>query len=341
MQIVHTHSADLGWQPINHMVGLLSELAGADVHVVPYERSWSRLDKLASVVPRMRRGAEDVLVVCPVPGNLMSLVDLPGWRGLRSVSAWVIDSWWDDRIPRLAKRLGQFDTIYISEAENIDAWRTATGTEIVHLPIGADTLGNHFDPGRERDIDLLRVGRMPPAWSDDELVSAEAARRGLRFAGRPPTSPTAAGAMQLLWSWERRARFVAAFSNRVSAAAYTHPTREYLTPRWADAWSSGARSLGTLPASASADLLAGESNVEVPWDDVGAGLDVLSEQVRAWTPTSAVQTRLHALAHLDWRHRFSVIEKQLDEQWDALALDHRRILDEQAALRAWSSDRAT
>lgn len=335
MYIVHTHSEDLGWQPINHMVSLLSRLSGTDVVSVPYEKPWSRLEKLASVVPRAHRGVQDLLVVSPVPGNLLSLTEFPGWRHtLRKVSAWVIDSWWDDRIPRLAKRLGQFDTIYISEAENIDAWREITGADIVHLPIGADVLGNAFDPSAGRDIDLLRVGRMPEMWEDEVLVGTEAARRGLRFMGRPPLAANASEAMDMLWSWERRARFVAAFSNRVSAAAYTHPTREYLTPRWADAWSSGARTVGALPATSSAALLAGESNIELPFDDVGAAMDLLAAHVHAWTPATAVRTRLHALAHVDWRHRFSVIQDGFGEQWEALGAEHRQLVREQEDLRA-------
>lgn len=316
------------------MVSLLSRISGAKVTTVSDERQWSRLERLGAVVPRQRFGSADVLVVCPVPEHLMALVAAPRWRsGLRRVSAWVIDSWWDDRIPRIAKAARQFDTIFVSEAENIDRWRDATRADVVHLPIGADILANPFDPTQERDIDLLRVGRMPVAWDDDEIVARECTRRGLRFQGRPPSSEDAALAMPWLWSWERRTRFVLAFSNLVSPADYTHPRLEYLTPRWADAWGSGAVTIGALPQTQSSAAVAEACSVKIPWNDLSAGLDAVADLVAQWQPNMALEVRRQAVLHMDWRHRFAVMEREFGAHWSGLSDELDQLKEEERDLQ--------
>ena len=329
MHIVYTRADEPGWYPVTHMVHLLTRLSGATLAEVSASRETGWAEKLASVVPR-RRGTEDLLVVCPAPGHMQALTSLPRWwSGFRSVSAWVIDSWWDERIPRLARGGRQFDTVFITEAENIEAWRSSTGVPVEHLPVGADVLGNRFDPGAPRRDDVLRVGRMPQGWDDDDLVSRELARHGLRFAGRPPMVSGVSEGMRVLWEAERRAKFVLAFSNLVSPAPYTHPTLEYVTPRWADALASGASTVGVLPRTSTGRMLWPGSYVDVPLD-LRDGVEAIARAAANWTPQVARENRTGALAVLDWRHRFAALSAWAGTQWEPL----ERELDGLAAERA-------
>lgn len=334
MQIVYAEPPGPGWHPITHMVGVMAQACGADLAVVPGNRPWRRTELLEALLPRRRRGAEDLLVLCPTPSLMRFLLAAPRWRtGFRTAAAWVIDSWWDDAIPRLARARSQFDLVYVSEAENIDRWREVTGRPVRHLPVGTDVLGNPVDVRRDRPVDVLRVGRMPAAWDDDEAVGALARERGLRFAGRPPMSDETPEAMRLLWEAEHGSRFVVAFSNTVSPAANTHPTADYFTPRWADALGSGCRTAGRLPRTrTTAELVWPEANVELPHDDPARGLDVLAEHVGRWTPAEAARTRLAALGTLDWRHRFRRIGEDLSVDETSLARELERLEAHRAEL---------
>lgn len=331
MHIVYTRADEPGWYPITHMVHLLAKVSGATLTEVPAARDSRRAERLASVFPR-RRGAENLLVVCPAPGHLQALSSLPRWWSrFASVSAWVIDSWWDERIPRMARGGRQFDQLFITEPENIDAWRSSTGSPVEHLPVGADVLGNRFDIEATRPDDVLRVGRMPHGWDDDDVVARELARHGLRFAGRPPLVDGVSEGMRVLWEAERRAKFVLAFSNLVSPAPYTHPTLEYVTPRWADALSSGATTVGVLPRTATARTLWPTSNVDIPLG-LTAGVEAIARAAEGWTPEVALTNRANSLGVLDWRHRFALISKWAGGQWESLEEDLERLDRERATL---------
>lgn len=333
MHIVYTRADEPGWYPITHMVHLLARLSRATLTEVPADRVAGRLERLASVVPR-RRGAEDLLVVCPAPGHMQALTSLPRWwSSYRCVSAWVIDSWWDERIPQLARGARQFDRVWITEPENIDAWRSRVGGEVEHLPVGADVLGNVFDVDAPRPVDVLRVGRMPEGWDDDAEVARVFAEHGLRFAGRPPMEKEYDEGMRVLWEAERRAKFVLAFTNLVSPAPYTHPTSEYVTPRWADAISSGATTVGVLPRTATARSLWPAASLDVPLE-LGQGVVAIAEAAARWTPQVACNNRANALRVLDWRHRFKIIQQALGARWEALDQEVAELDTRQASLGA-------
>lgn len=331
---MYTQADEPGWHPVTHMVELLAELSGARVTRVPYRAEARLADKLAGMAPLRRRGAEDLLLVCPAPGHLQALTKAPGWRsGYRSVSAWIIDSWWDDRIPRVARGQGKFDRIFISEPENLDRWLQITGAEVSHLPVGSDVLGNGVDASRARPVDVLRVGRMAPAWENDDVVGAACRERGLTFEGRPPMVRGASPAMQTLWHREGRAKFVLAFSNSVSQADYTHPTAEYFTPRWADALACGATTVGQLPRSATSRSLWDGAAIDVPVDDLSTSIDYLMQLASDWTPATALRNRSGALLVLDWRHRFNVVAQTLGVSWPSLTAELNQLENEAARIQ--------
>lgn len=122
----------------------------------------------------------------PGPYALSFVLEFPELlRGHRRVVAWVIDSFWDDRIPRVARHRGHIDRLFVNDAEVVDSWSQQTGIETSALPFGADVL-RHGTPGGDRPYDLQIVGRQPATWSaPDARSAAEAA--GLRCAPAAPT----------------------------------------------------------------------------------------------------------------------------------------------------------
>lgn len=97
-------------------------------------------------------------------------------------------------------------------------------------------------------------------------------------------------------------RLVLVFSNRVSPAAYTHPTREYLTGRWTDALAAGCLVAGTAPATARTLLWPG-ATVEVSPSDRSVAWPVLIEAAEGWDLARAHAQQHRARQTLDWRWR--------------------------------------
>ena len=205
------------------------------------------ITKTLSALPR-RRGRDQCLIVAPQPAQLNAILTAPGAiRGYERTAAWVIDSFWDDRIPRVARNRGHFDHLFITDSELKDTWQRTTRTPTSWLPFGTDTLA--MKPRRNRPVDLQRVGRQPVAFNDDAEVGAAASALGLVFRGRVPRADTAAGNQRALWNAMARAKFTLAFNNVVSPEENTHPTRHYLTARWTDALANGATVAGMMPAA--------------------------------------------------------------------------------------------
>jgi len=115
-------------------------------------------------------------------------------------------------------------------------------------------------------------------------------------------------------------RLTLSFTNVVSPAPYTHPTRQYLTGRWLDALASGAVVAGAVPVcQASEELLWPEATVELPPSDLRAGVRGLSQVLEQWSPDVARFNYLRALERLDWRHRFASVASILG--WGSATLE--------------------
>src|SRR4051795_9364264 len=79
-------------------------------------------------------------------------------------------------------------------------------------------------------------------------------------------------------------KFTLAFSNSVSPASYTHPTRQYLTGRWTDSLASGAVVAGILPdCDATDELLWPGATLDLGTTDRGLGIERLAAAVDSWT----------------------------------------------------------
>lgn len=262
-----------------------------------------RIAKLGALRPRRRRG-ETCLVIAPQPGHLQALLAVDHWRrGYDHVVAWVIDSFWTERIPFLARGRGHLDAICITDAELVDEWASVTATPTYWLPFGSDVL-DRGSSSPDRPVDLVRVGRQPEPWDDDRVVGDDLAARGLRFSGRTPFHFSADANQRALASSMARAKFVLAFNNVVAPDVYTHGSRQYLTGRWTDALANGATVAGLRPRCAASDrLLWPGATLEFDSTERAHGVAVLGSALQTWSPDVPSTHHLQALRRLDWRRR--------------------------------------
>jgi len=318
--LVYRSPSGPGWHPITALARLAARLLEAELLTLPTGREPSRPAKLAALLGRRRR-QEPCLLLCSGPEDLGALLLVDGWRRLGPVVAWVIDSCWTERIPGLARHGRTVDRYFITGEEDATTWQRAVGRPVEWLPWGTDAL-RLGSPGAERPIDLLRIGRQPPEWDDDEVTSAACRAAGLRFHGRPAFRDDADESQRWLLQHYGQARYSLAFSNLANPASYTHPTRDYLTARWTDALAAGATVAGIAPAAPSVQgLLWPGATLELGGVGRAGGLGLIAEAVRAWRPEQASRNARLALARLDWRWRLEVLARALEVAPAALSAD--------------------
>lgn len=323
MIIVNLVEYGCGWDPVNHMVRLAGQTLEAEVIEVPLRRP-SPLQRLAAVIRRRQQTGsetESCLVICSNAADLLRVIHVPGLRSrFKFLAAWVIDSFWLEWIPPSVRMAQPFDKIFVTTAEDIDAWRKAMRVPVEWLPWGTDALrlGGH---GETRDLDLTRVGRQPPEWDDDATTTKAAAQRAIRFHPRPD-----GGAMdpfqnqEFLLSIYRRTKYLLAFSNIANPTRYTHPTRQYITGRWVDGLGGGAVIAGVAPREPSIDgMLWPGALLELGGVELRGGMEVIKAALDAWTPAIAAENYRQALRKLDWRWRFKRIADSFEERPTTLA----------------------
>jgi hypothetical protein len=297
-----------GWQPIDYMAGLAAHLLGARITAVdsrsPKRGVW---DRIRSLQPR-KRGAEPCLLILPAPAALYLPQLLVDWQGRYGhVAAWVIDSFWEEWIPRLATYSRSFDHFFVTNPEDLTPWRRKTPTPVSVLPWGTDALDLGCGSG-DRETDLLRVGRQPSQWEDDAANAAAAAQCGIRYVGRPPLIEDAKANQEGLMRAFGKSRYTLCFSNTIDRLGYTHKRREYVTARWMDALASGAVVAGIAPrCEVVRQLFWPEALLELGTTDRRAGLKTVHSMLQEWTPTIPWRNHHYALARLDWRWRFKTI----------------------------------
>ena len=252
-------------------------------------------------------------MIAPQPEHLLGVVGVREWlRGSGHSAALVTDSYWVERIPRMVGRYGHFDQIFIHDAELVDDWHSKTGLPVGCVPVGSDVLG-HGTGESVRPVDVLRVGRQPAAWDDDDRLIQAAKLLGLEAAGRPPMYDDAGVGYRELMKATSRAKATLAFTNKVNPTPYTHPTREWLSYRWVDAIATGTVVAGVPPkCQAASDLLWPEALLEVSPVDMKDGLRVIAEWTERWTPGIPRALHQRALMTLDWRWRLKTIAQEMD-----------------------------
>lgn len=312
MLIVNCVPMEIGWSPIQHMITLAARVMESSVvSAAPGEIPFSH-KLLAILRPRTRGGRnlahESCLLVCAGPADLVKLLALDGWRRFGFLAAWVIDSFWLEHFSATIRLSRLFDHLFITSLQDVGQWQRITRAPVSWLPWGSDVLGLGSD-NPNRTWDVMRVGRQPPEWDDDLAACRAAESLGISYRGRPPRDRTAVlqNHAHMMRAYAE-AKYVLAFSNRVNPEPYTHPEREYLTGRWVDALACGATVAGVTPRFPGVDeLLWPGAALDLGTVSRSAGLAVLQNAVRAWTPEQV--RRNHALARekLDWRRRLRVI----------------------------------
>lgn len=318
LDIVYSHPGGRGWGPIDLLAELASRELGA--RLIRYDAStgYSKLMLARGMRPRFGGGRRKLLVIAPHPTHLSAVLQVGPWLSrYQSVAGWVIDSFWTDRIPHIA-RGGYFDKIYVTDPDDVEPWQASTSAKVSYLPWGTDALAISSSQ-LDKSSDLLRVGRQPDTWDDDAETTVAAASLGLIHSGRPPFGKSDLESQEHLNTSLAGARFVLAFSNRVNPTDYTHPTKEYVTARWLDSLANGAVVAGIAPRSAAArDLLWPGACLELGTTDRDDGLQVIAAAAAQWTPAIAVANQQESLSRLDWRHRLRVIAADLDLEAPAL-----------------------
>lgn len=316
LDILYIRPGGSGWGPVSDLARLATEVLQGRLMEMDDTGRPSFLRRGAVMLPRgPRPKGRRLLVIAGNPAALAFAAHRRLWApGYESTAAWVIDSFWTDRIAGIAKHRPHFDHMFITDPDLVDEWTRLSGRPVSVLPWGADTLA--FPPATaERHVVLLRLGRQPEAWSEDATTAAEARERGLTFAGRPRQSTDPGENQAIVRKALADSKLVLAFSNRVSAEAYTHPTREYLTGRWMDALAAGCLVAGVAPASSS-ELLWPEATMEISPTDRDAAWPEIARAAADWTPECAVRQQARARSTVDWRWRLRDLCRTLG--WDDL-----------------------
>ncbi|WP_158183571.1 CgeB family protein [Micrococcus luteus] len=303
VDVVYIRPGGTGWGPVAELAHLTARLLGATLTEIDDRGRASAVQRGAVLLPRGRRaGGRRLLVIAGNPAALAFAARRHLWfPGYASTAAWVIDSFWTDRIAGIAKHRPHFDHLFITDPDLVDEWADRTGRPVDVLPWGSDTLA--FEPvAGEKSIDLLRLGRQPSAWDDDAVTAKDAERHGLSFRGRPPAAADPLTNQENVRTALLESKIVLAFSNRVSPAAYTHPTREYLTGRWMDALAAGCLVAGVAPRSA-AQLLWDGATMDISPHSRADAWPVLGEAAAGWSIEAATRQQELARRTVDWRHR--------------------------------------
>jgi hypothetical protein len=318
-----------GWQPIIHLVSLLSRLLGAEVQEIG-SGVGSAVRRMTRAVLPVRPTGEDVVIYLVFhPRHIQVAVGDPAFdqpAALRIL--WIVDSFWTEDAS--ARLLRNFDRVVYMQSADAGFYETASGGKALCAPWGADVLDLGGEGG-VRDMDILRIGRQPDAWDDDARTAAAAAPLGLRFHGRPPLDTP----YESLMDYYRRSRFVVAFSNLAAPAPHTHPTKAYFTGRWTDALANGAVVAGVHPVEDAglADSLWDGALLSFDRIDLGENLAALARAAAAWTPEVARHNHLRALERLDWRWRLRDLAKWIGLSAPALDDDLGRLADRVERLR--------
>lgn len=325
MRIIYFDNG-MGWQSITHMVNLAAEMFSADLTVFTKSRNRKTyLEKLSRIQKRGNRG-DCCLLIVPSASYLDVFYEIKGWRSsFGFVAAWVIDSFWAERFPWYTRYLGHIDHYFVTNPEEVDAWAISTRTPVTCLPWGSDVL-RLGSASPVRDIDLLRVGRQPPGWDDDESNVVECENHGVRYQGRPPLNLDDADNQKKLLAVYARSKLALSFSNIANPTAYTHPTRHYITARWCDSLAAGASVVGIHPQCEVIHKLFWEGAlIELSTLDRDRGLAEIIDVLRAWNPSQVERNFYGALRNLDWRWRFKVIAKLFEINTPTLDLEFQKI----------------
>lgn len=331
--VIWFHNGEQGWAPIFELAHLAARLLGAELFVQPTAAP-GPLTKLWSMRPWLKASTSEpfALAIGAGPPHLIGhLSDARLRRRYTRLIGWCIDPFWTSAIPRTVQKSRLFEHFFITSAEDVPEWRRQVGDRVSWLPWGADTLAV-VDGGAERQWDLVRVGRQPPEWEDDDVNARDCAALGLTYHPRPPSFHAWKDNQQVLRSLYADSKYLLAFSNAAHRTNYTHPSRQYITARWTDSVAAGLVVAGVPPREPSIDALMWSSAfLPFPSADRRSGLELLAAARQHWSPRLAEENRLRAMERLDWRWRLREIATRTGIRCPALEAEEAQLATRIAA----------
>ena len=292
-----------GWAPVTHLGHLAARLLGG--RTLNLSARPSRVEKLLNL-QRRRVGPsnETLLAILRSPAEFAILRAMPAFRSeYRQIAVWVIDSFQHDWIPSAAS-LRDLDLIAVTRPNDVSIFSRKAPGRVFVLSWGSDVLD--MGSGTEiREVDVLRIGRQPPEWDDDNLSKVICSNARLRFAGRPPLLSDPARNQMAIMAALAGTRFTIAHSNLAAPAPYTHRSEEYITARWTDALACGAIVAGIQPRGDESmdNLLWPGAVLDFDRIDLAHNVAALAEAAKGWSALDAVNNYRKALMQLDWRLR--------------------------------------
>jgi hypothetical protein len=313
-RILYYSDGGIGWEPIKHMIGIGLRVLNAQF--VDLSKSQPSLaSRLRSTLIHPPIGGEGGdIFIARRPHDLQYYFSHPSFLDKRKFRAiWIIDSCFTEEWMKPTRRLlSHFDLVGYTQYRDSDFYSHLCGNRAVYLGWGTDALRINSISG-ERSIDILRVGRQPKEWDDDDQTARACEEVSLTFQGRPPIVDDHRKSYDdLVANWYSRSKIVIAHSNIVSPVFYGHVSKEYITARWADSLACGAIVAGVQPLQ---DIdLVNWNGALIHFDhiELKKNLIQISEFLQSWTIKTAENNKLEALRRLDWRWRFDVIARHLE-----------------------------
>lgn len=295
----------VGWSSIKHMILLMSELFESRVIKLP-EYSPNKFQKTFHLFDKPRKRDEtsgaNLLIVATTLGCANDFLSLNKEKHqYNKVAFWIIDSSFTNHIPFLASSK-YFDHLFITSGNDISIYQEKTNIKTSFLGYGSDVyrLGA---PNRDRKVDVLRVGRQPNRFDNDEVNENQLKSFNLTYQGRPDFD---ASYIDLLNKYYLQAKYVLAHSNLADESNHTHTDKEYITTRWTDALACGCTIVGQQPKSdyAYQQYIWPEAVIDIDSSDKCVDGSDLIGNVKKWSPEIAEFNYMMALKRLDWRWRF-------------------------------------
>ena len=233
------------------MVRLLSELLEAELVSVPLDRRGKGLARAGDGLgPRRRRGRDMCLVVAPAPAHLDTLMHGDYWRrGYRHVAGGLGDRQLLDRpdpVRRPAPRPLR-PNLSSPTRRSSENGRPRPDFPSVGFPGGPTSCGSAERGGATARSTSSASAASPRAGRTTTRPAARLRLRACGSGGGHRCTTMRRRTRGRSWAPCRRPSSSSAFSNAVSPAPYTHPSREYLTGRWTDSLASGATTAGITP----------------------------------------------------------------------------------------------
>ena len=313
-RIFYNSDGGIGWEPIKHMIGIGLRVFNAQfIDLSKSKPSFASRLRTTLIHPPIGGEGGDIFIARR-PHDLQYYVSHPSFLDKRKFRAiWIIDSCFTEEWMKPTRRLlSHFDLVGYTRFRDSDFYSHLCGNRAVYLGWGTDALRISAISSK-RNIDILRVGRQPKQWDDDDQTAQACGALSLTFQGRPPmVDDYRKSYNDLIANWYSQSKVVIAHSNIASPVSYGHASKEYITARWTDSLACGASIAGVQPLQ-DIDL--------VNWDgalihfdqiDLEENLLQISEFLQNWTAKNAETNKLEALRRLDWRWRFDLIARRLE-----------------------------